>query len=214
MVRKMRISTWRIVVVFCKLPPGVRVVILYIYCTDYLGLERVYPGGAHECATLHSVGPFRAVPHGRHHCAFSSVSFLPAVSFRINTFKATREGRSPLRTLRVERQIVFQLFLREFCQVSTKTEVSAESSPTWGRTMMLCSSLLCSLYLATRKVTTSWQPISFQGRMYNVPVGIAAYCLLDLQIHMTPRGRTPSKVLSRILWTERMFKDCRLTRSN
>jgi hypothetical protein len=70
------------------------------------------------------------------------------------------------------------------------------------------------LYLATRKVTTSWQPISFQGRMYNVPVGIAAYRLLDLQIHMTPRGCTPSKVLSRILWTERMFKDCRLTRSN
>ena len=33
---------------------------------------------------------------------------------RCSPFKSTREGRSPLRTLRVERQVVFQLFLRDW----------------------------------------------------------------------------------------------------
>jgi len=50
---------------------------------------------------------------------FSAKPLLVAYSMAlfdngINTFKSTREGRSSLRTLRVERQIVFQLFLREW----------------------------------------------------------------------------------------------------
>jgi len=77
------------------------------FATRWSEARRLAPRG-HVTPKLHEEGAewIRTFRHDDYH-VFLSLSDL-------SLFKSTREGRSPLRMLRVERQIVFQLFLREW----------------------------------------------------------------------------------------------------
>jgi len=64
--------------------------------------------------------PFFVLFYAQLRPTLSSVTNNPMIGSD-KPFKSTREGRNPLRTLRVERQIVFQLFLREKLGISALT---------------------------------------------------------------------------------------------